>query len=236
MGTRRLLWITATLLAASALAGVGAPTLIRAESTAPKPGTISVNGTGSVTTEPDTATISLGVVTQGATAREAMQNNSTAMAKVIDALKREGLAAKDLQTEYVSLSPRYDQQGREVTGYDASNSVSARVRDLGHVGDVIDAGVAAGANNVSGPSLSREDRDKLYNDALEKAVADAKEKADVLARAAGVAVGAVQSVSENQQGGGPMPVTFGALEARSAPIEPGTTQIVANVRVVFALS
>jgi uncharacterized protein len=237
MGTRRLLWITATLLAASALAGVGAPTLIRAESSDAKPGTISVNGTGSVTTEPDTAMLSLGVVTQGATAREAMENNSRAMAKVIDALKRAGLAAKDLQTQYVSLNPRYDQQGREVTGYDASNSVSASVRDLAQVGSVIDAGIAAGANNVSGPSLSREDRDKLYNDALEKAVADAKAKANVLARAAGVSVGAVQSVSETQQGGGPMPLGYAAARAvADTPIEAGTTQITASVHVVFTLN
>jgi uncharacterized protein YggE len=237
MGTRRLLWLTGTLLAASALAGVGAPALIRAESTDPRPGTISVDGTGSVTTEPDTATTSFGVVTQGATAKEAMDKNSTAMAKVIDALKRAGLAAKDLQTQYVSLNPRYDQQGREVIGYDASNSVAAIVRDLPQVGSVIDAGIAAGANNVSGPSLSREDRDKLYNDALEKAVADAKAKADVLARAAGAAVGAVQSVSENQQGVGPVPLGFSAARAvADTPIEAGTTQITASVRVIFALS
>ena len=237
MRTRRALWISALLLAASALAGVGAPQLIRAESTDPKPGTISVSGTGTVTTEPDTATTTFGVVTQGATAKEAMTRNSQEMAKVIDALKRAGVAAKDLQTQYVSLDPRYDNQGREVQGYNASNSVAATVRDLTQVGSVIDAAIAAGANGVSGPSLSREDRDKLYNDALEKAVADAKAKADVLARAAGVAVGPVQSVSENQQGGGgPMPMGYAMRAVGDAtPIEAGTTQITASVRVVFTL-
>ena len=237
MRTRRALWISAVLLAASALAGVGAPQLIRAESTDPKPGTISVDGSGSVTTEPDTATTSFGVVTQGATAQDAMAQNSTAMAKVIEALKRAGVAGKDLQTQYVSLDPRYDNQGREVLGYNATNSVAAVVRDLAQVGRVIDAGIAAGANNVSGPSLSREDRDKLYNEALEKAVADAKAKAEVLARAAGVSVGAVQSVSENQQGGGPVPLGYAAMRAvADTPIEAGTTQITASVRVVFALT
>ncbi len=237
MRTRRALYVAALVLAASALAGVGAPQLIRAESTDPKPGTISVGGTGSVETEPDTATTSFGVVTQGATAKEAMAQNSTAMTNVIEALKRAGVAAKDLQTQYVSLDPRYDNQGREVQGYNASNSVVARVRDLTQVGSVIDAAIAAGANGVSGPSLSREDRDKLYNDALEKAVADAKSKAEVLARAAGVAVGPVQSVSENQQGGGgPMPMGYAMRAAGDAtPIEAGTTQITASVRVVFTL-
>ena len=235
MRARRALWITATLLAASALAGVGGPALIHAESTDPKPGTISVDGSGSIETEPDTATTSFGVVTQGATAQEAMAQNSAAMKKVIDALKRAGVPAKDLQTQYVSLDSRYDNQGREILGYNASNSVSAVVRDLAQVGPVIDAGIAAGANNVSGPSLSREDRDKLYREALEKAVADAKAKAEVLAKAAGVTVGAVQSITESPQGGGPMPITFAAMRAADVPIETGTTQITAGVRVVFTL-
>jgi uncharacterized protein len=235
MRARRALWITATLLAASALAGVGAPALIHAESTDPKPGTISVDGSGSVETKPDTATTSFGVVTQGATAQEAMAENSAAMKKVIDALKLAGVPAKDLQTQYVSLDPRYDNQGREILGYNASNTVSAVVRDLAQVGPVIDAGIAAGANNVSGPSLSREDRDELYHEALEKAVADAKAKAEVLAKAAGVTVGAVQSMTESPQSGGPMPIAFGAMRAADAPIETGTTQITAAVRVVFTL-
>jgi hypothetical protein len=165
-----------------------------------------------------------------------MAQNSAAMKKVIDALKRAGVAAKDLQTQYVSLDPRYDNEGREILGYNASNSVSAIVRDLAQVGPVIDAGIGAGANNVSGPSLSREDRDKLYREALEKAVADARAKADVLARAAGVTVGAVQSMTESPQGGGPMPIAFGAMRAAAdTPIETGTTQITAGVRVVFTL-
>ena len=225
------------LLVASALAGVGAPALIRAESTDARPGTISVTGSGTVTTEPDTATTSFGVMTQGSTAREAMARNSEEMAKVIAALKRAGVAAKDLQTQYVSLDPRYDNEGREVVGYGASNSVSAVVRELGEAGGVIDAAVAAGANNVSGPSLSRADRGKLYNDALERAVADARSKAEVIARAAGVSVGPVQSVGENPDtGGGPMPLGYAAARASAVPIEAGTAQIVANVRVVFALS
>src|SRR4051794_6495628 len=185
MGTRRLLWIPATLLVASALAGVAAPALIRADSTDPRPGTISVTGTGTVTTEPDTATTTFGVVTQGSTAREAMLQNSEEMAKVIEALKRAGIASKDVQTQYVSLDPRYDNQGREVVGYSATNSVSAIVRDLAQAGAVIDAAVAAGANNVSGPSLSRDDQGKLYNDAPERGGAGAKAKGAGRARAAG---------------------------------------------------
>jgi uncharacterized protein YggE len=165
-----------------------------------------------------------------------MAENSRAMAKVVEALKHAGVASKDLQTQYVSLDPRYDQQGREVVGYSASNSVSAVVRELSQVGDVIDAAISAGANNVSGPSLSRGDRDKLYREALDSAMADAKAKAEVLAKAAGVAVGAVQSMTEGQQGGGPVPLGFAAARLDAAtPIEAGTTNIAATVRVVFAI-
>src|SRR5262249_23605854 len=153
-------------------------------------------------------------------------------------LKKAGVAAKDLQTQYVSLNPRYDNEGRSVVGYDASNSVSAIVRKLGDVGAVIDAAIAAGANNVSGPSLSRDNRDRLYREALEKAVADAKAKAEALAREAGVSVGAVQSLTESPQGGGPMPLaSFAAIRAvADTPIEAGTTNVTATIRVVFKLA
>jgi len=240
MRPHRLIWITATLLAASALAGVGAPTLLRASSGDPKQnqGTISVSGSGTVDTQPDTASTSFGVVSQGSTAEDAMVRNSEEMTKVIDALKQAGVADKDIQTQYVSLDPRYDNDGSRVVGYTASNTVSAIVRRLSHVGAVIDAGVAAGANNINGPSLSRDDKDKLYNDALERAVADAKAKAEVLAKASGVSVGAVQSVTENPQvSGGPEPYPYAArlASATTTPIEAGTAEITANVRVVFAL-
>ena len=237
MRVPRIVWIAAVVLAASAFAGVGAPRFIRADTGDPRPGTLSVTGTGVVKTQPDTATTSFGVTTQAGTAQEATAQNAEAMAKVIDALKRAGVDPKDLQTQLVSLDPRYDQQGRAVVGYSASNSVSAIVRKLSQVGDVIDAAIAAGANNVSGPSLSRGDRDKLYRDALDSAMADAKAKAAVLAKAAGVSVGAVQSMTEGQQGGGPVPLTFAAarLDAAATPIEAGTTSITATVRVVFVI-
>ncbi len=239
MKIRHVVWISALVLAASALAGIGAPRLTRADSGDPPAGTLSVIGTGSVTTTPDTARVSAGVTTQGTTASEAMDANAKAMAKVIAALKDAGIASKDLQTEFVSVNPRYDDGGQTITGYTATNSVSAVVRGLSDVGDVIDAAVAAGANNVSGPSLARDDQDKLYRDALEDAVADARQKATALADAAGLSLGKVRSLSESQQGGGPVVYgSFDALAARQAatPIEPGTAEITATVRVVFAVS
>ena len=112
MKTRNIVWISALVLAASAVAGVGAPRMIRADSTDPPAGTLSVVGTGSVTTTPDTARVSAGVTTDGTTASEAMDANAKAMEKVIEALKDAGVAAKDIQTEYVSVNPRYDGEAR----------------------------------------------------------------------------------------------------------------------------
>jgi uncharacterized protein YggE len=237
MKIRHVVWISALVLAASAIAGVGAPRLIRADSGDPPPGTLSVVGTGSVTTTPDTARVSAGVTTQDSTASEAMDANAKAMAKVIAALKNAGIASKDLQTEFVSVNPRYDDGGQAITGYTATNSVSAVVRGLSDVGDVIDAAVAAGANNVSGPSLARDDQDKLYRDALEDAVADARQKATALASAAGLSLGKVRSLSESPQSVGPIAYdAFAAKASAATPVEPGTAEITATVRVVFAVS
>lgn len=236
MKARNIVWISALVLVASAIAGVGAPRMIHADSTDPPAGTLSVVGTGSVTTTPDSARLSAGVTTDGATASEAMDANAKAMAKVIAALKDAGIASKDLQTEFVSVNPRYDGDGQKITGYNASNSVSALVRGLSDVGAVIDAAVAAGANNVSGPSLARDDQDKLYRDALEKAVANAREKAAALARAAGVSLGSVRSLSESPATLGP--IVYGAAMRAAdvgTPIEPGTAEITASVRVVFGI-
>ena len=116
MRLRHIVWISAVVLAASALAGVGAPRLIHADSGDPQPGALSVVGTGSVTTRPDTATLSAGVTTQGSTASEAMDVNARAMVKVIQALKDAGVASKDLQTQFVSVDPRYDDVGQKISG------------------------------------------------------------------------------------------------------------------------
>ncbi len=157
---------------------------------------------------------------------------------MIDALKASGVDSKDIQTAYVSVDPRYDDSGQSLVGYNATNSVTAKVRDLAQVGDVIDAAVAAGANSVSGPSLSRDDQDQLYRDALEDAVAKARLKATTLARAAGRSLGEIRSLSEETGGSGP--IAYGAFAkaaaADSTPIEAGTTEVTASVRVVFALS
>ncbi len=225
MKIRNVVWISALVLVASALAGVGAPRLLHAETTDPANGTLSVVGTGVVKTTPDTATISAGVVTQATKAADAIDANAKAMTKVIDALKASGIDSKDLQTQFVSVDPRYDDTGQNLVGYNATNSVSATVRDLAKVGDVIDAAVAAGANNVSGPSLSRDDQDQLYRDALEDAVAKARLKATTLARAAGRSLGEIRVAERGERERGADAYDAFAAKAAdvSTPIEAGTT-------------
>jgi uncharacterized protein len=247
MTRKHMLWITALVLVASALAGVGAPRLTHAGTRASAAadahaqttgGTLTVTGVGNVTTTPDTAQISAGVTTQGTTAQEALRENSAEMAKVVAALKAHGIDPKDLQTGAVSLQPRTDDNGDRVPGYTASNDVAAVIRDLGQLGADIDAAVSAGATNVSGPSLSRGDQDELYVQALRKAAAQARAKATALAQAAGVSLGELKSAAE---GGVAQPYeSTGAMFADAprtqVPIEAGSTQVSASVTLVFAVS
>ena len=199
--------------------------------------TLLVNGTGAVTTVPDRAEVSFGVISEGVTARAALSANSAEMRRVIEALKGAGVDERDIQTQQVSLSPRYSGNGERVVGYTAQNTVAARLRDLDRAGAVIDAAVSAGANQVFGPSLIRSDRTEIYRNALRAAVADARAKAQALAAASGVALGRVVNVVESGAAPPPMPVAEGATRQDApAPIEPGTQTLEANVTVTFAIS
>ena len=169
------------------------------------PDTVTTTGHGTISAVPDEATVSAGVHTQAASASDALDRNAK------------------LQND----------QG-QVTGYTADNSVSAKTKVAG-AGALLDAAVAAGANTVSGPTLDVGGRDALYRDALKKAVADARAKAEALAEAGGFGVGQVSAVTE-QSAGAPGPV-FDALAAKSSgtPVEPGTQDVAADVTVTFRI-
>jgi uncharacterized protein len=237
MKLRYVLWLSGALVVASLFAGVGLPLLANAVGTADtaQARTVTVNGSGSITSVPDTATLSLGVTTQGKTAAAAFSANSAEVAKVIAALKAAGVAAKDIQTQFMSLSPRTTDTGEQTLGYTAFNSVNVTVHDLTRAGAVIDTAVGAGADTVYGPSLTRSDSDAQYREALKAAVADAQKKADALGEAGHFTVGAVQNVTENS-GSQPIPMMAAADKASSTPIEPGTQQVDASVTVTFAIS
>jgi len=228
---RWILPLAALLLAASAIAGVAQPRSSHAADT-PTKKTITVTGSGTVTTVPDRASFQFTVNTRGATAKAALAQNSTATAAVIAALKNAGVAAADLQTSQVSLSPQTNQDGTTIIGYLASSSVNAKTT-IAKAGELVDTAVSAGADGVGGPMLSRSDSDALYRDALEDAVADAKQKAQALAAAAGLSLGDVQTIVEGSQQSPPIMYAQKLDAASSTPIEPGTQEIDATVTVTY---
>ena len=203
----------------------------------PATATITVSGTGVVTSTPDRAGFSFGVENQGGSASAALSANSAAMRRVIAALRGAGVPAADLQTEHVSLEPRYDDDDGDgdgpIVGYVASNAVSAVLRNVARSGAVIDAAVSAGATNVSGPALFRADQQALGREALTAAVADARGRAETIARAAGVALGRVVAVAE--AGVEPQSAVARSAAPEDAPVEPGTQTVEASVTVTFAL-
>lgn len=228
----RILSVAGLLILAAAVVAVALPGA--ATSAAAEPAGITVQGTGSVASVPDQAQLSFGVESQGRTARAALAANAAEMRRVIAALRSAG--GSDVTTQYVSLSPRYDERS-EAQGFTATNSVSATVKDLARAGSVIDAAVAAGANGVYGPSLSRGDQASLYRQALRAAVENARASAQALASAAGLSLGRVTAIVEG--GGAAQPLPYAAADkamAESTPIEPGTQEVSATVSVTFSAS
>jgi uncharacterized protein len=230
---RTTLLVAGVLLVAAAIAGVAQPHLGR--SATPTSGTtITVTGNGTVDATPDRASFDFGVTTNGATAAEALSRNASQARAIIDALKKAGIASSAIQTTQVSLWPQTSSNGRVITGYQASNSVQVTAA-LGKSGALVDAAVGAGANNVDGPNLDTADTSSLRNEALKQALAEAKGKAQAIAEAAGLTLGAPLKVRE---GGQATPIVYAAgLEATAKagpPIEAGTQKIQASVTVTYS--
>jgi uncharacterized protein YggE len=197
---------------------------------------ITVSGVGTVSTIPNRADFDFGVTTRGTTAAQAMAANASEMQRVIAALKAVGAHADAIQTSSISLSPMTNDNDTEIIGYTASNAVTVTLTAPGSAGKVVDAAVAAGANEVDGPNLTADDQGSLYRSALTAAVADARAKAQALAAAGGVHVGAVQSIQEDTSS----PVVYDqrapAAAPTSTPVEVGSQQVTASVTVSFAVS
>ena len=188
---------------------------------------ISADGTSART--PDLAMIQAGVVTQAATAGDAMRQNSTRMAAVLAALKRAGVAERDIQTSSIALSPQYRYAQNEppvITGYQASNQVTVRFRDVAKSGTILDALVREGANNISGPNLTIDKPEAALDEARTAAVATARARAELYAKAAGLRVDRILSISEGNAGPPPMPVMVRAESFAPAP--QADTQIAAG--------
>jgi len=221
-----------------ALALIGAPAL--AEPPGDFPAAISVTGESSISVPPDLASVDAGVATDAKTAREASESNNTAMAKVLAALKAANIDAKDIQTSRLSLQPQYapNRSGPSpIVGYRASNRVTVRIRDVSKVAGVIDTLVGAGANDIGNVNFEVSQASKLLDEAREKAVADARRKAEIYAKAAGVTLGTPLSISEE---GAPRPMFRAKMAAPMAaaaptPIAQGEETLSVSVSVTWAI-
>lgn len=201
------------------------------------PRQIVVTGEGRVEAAPDIATVTAGVQTEATEAAPALAATSEAMRAVFDALAAAGIAPSDMQTSQLSVDPVWADDGAGVSrvrGYSASNLVTIRVREIGELGAVIDAVGKAGANRVFGIAFELAEPRAQLDAARERAVADARAKAELLATAAGVKLGAVQSIRESGDSApGPM---FARAEMDAAPpVAEGVVGLEARVEIVYGI-
>lgn len=218
---------------------LGAPAFAQTPSDFPP--AISVTGEAHISVPPDRASVDAGVATDAKTAREASQANNTEMTKVLAALKAANIDPKDIQTSRLSLQPQYAPSrtgpSTPIVGYRASNRVTVRIHDVSKVADIIDTLVGAGANDIGNVNFAVSQASKLLDDAREKAVADARRKAEIYAKAAGVTLGAPLSIAEE---GAPQPVFRAKIAAPMAvamptPIAQGEETLSVSVAVTWAI-
>jgi uncharacterized protein len=208
--------------------------------------TIAVVGEGEASGTPEVATLSLSVQNEARTAREAIDANSAAMAQVIEAMKRLGIPDRSLRTTGVSVNPvrarpqPNDTQPAPIVGYQANNSLSVTVDPVGKVGEVIDAGIGAGANVTGGLRFAMKDDAALQKEALDMAVKNARVKADAMAAAAGLRIVGVRTMTDESGGGVPVlraeAQGLAAADARAVPVQPGELTLRTRVRVVYTFA
>lgn len=239
--------LMAGVAVALALGPVAAPAWAQTPATADslfRATTLNLSAYGETKVQPDMATISLGVTTEGATAAQAMSANTQRMNQVLSALKAGGIAARDIQTSNLNLQPKYvyaQNEAPKLTGYQATNDVTIAVRDLARLGPAVDASVNAGANQVNGISFGLADPRPAEDAARLEAVKALGAKADLYAKAAGYRLLRLVSLSE---GGGyapapPMPAmqAFAKSAAMAAPrIEPGELKVRVDVSGLYELA
>lgn len=235
---RRIRWavVPGLVLTFALLSATGCTKVITTPSAAPV-NTVTSSGAGQVSATPDQAEMSFGVTRQDANAKAALAEVSTVAKQITAALKKAGVAGKDIQTANVSVYPTYGPgQKPTITGYQASISVNATVRDITTLGDVISAAVDAGADTIGGPTFTISEDSKYRAMAIDKAVADAGATAQTLARSAGRSLGKVVSISEANVTVPPSPMLDTAARAEaSVPISAGELDVSSSVTVVFEL-
>ena len=202
--------------------------------------TLTMSGEGEVMAVPDMVTLSAGVTSEASTAAAALSANSTRMQGVFAALKKMDVADKDIQTTNFSVAPQNtggaNDQPRRISGYLMNNEVRVRLNDVSKLGMALDTLVAAGANQIYGVSFGIKDEAALLDQARAKAVNEAKAKAAIFAKAAGVTLGPILSINENAISA-PRP-TFEAMSvtaSRVAPTAVGEENVTATVSIVWIL-
>ncbi|MBU1253461.1 SIMPL domain-containing protein [Qipengyuania sp. DY56-A-20] len=197
-----------------------------------------------VRSAPDVAQVGAGVTTRAATAREALTQNSQAMDRIVARLRQLGIAGEDIQTSNFNLSPQYDynqQSGEQVfRGYNVSNQVQVKLRDLPRAGEILDALVNAGANTIYGPNFMIEDDEAAKAEARAQAFARGRRMAEDYARVAGYSSVRLLEISESVQNHGPMPQPMMARAAMDSgesapPIEPGQVGTGVSITVKYEM-
>ena len=203
---------------------------------------LDIVATGEVSRVPDVALISSGVVTKAPSATAAIADNAARMERVRAALRRAGIADRDIQTSSINLNPEYkyqDGQPPVLTGYQASNSVSIRFRDIRRSGAILDALVGEGANQINGPTLTIDKPEAAMDEARTQAIASGRARAELYARSLGMRVSRVISVSEAGAEPRPMPVmmdrAMAVSKVASTEIDPGEQRLSVSVSMSFEL-
>lgn len=219
--------IFALLIAAVALAPLAAQAADK---------TVTVTGEASVSVAPDIAVIRIGVSSLGKTAREASDANSQKMTTVLGAIKGSGIADKDVQTSRLTLQPQYDANKAgpaRLLGFQVTNQVTVKIRDIDKLPNILDKAIGAGANEMSGIEFIVSEQSKLLDQARDEAIADARRKADLYAKAAGAKPGPVVAIVE--EGASPPRPIAAAFRASGVPVAPGERELRAVVTVSFEL-
>jgi uncharacterized protein YggE len=241
MNTRRtLLAALVFALLALALVATGCTKVVTAPAGSAA-NTVTASGSGKVSAAPDQAMVSAGATSVEANAKTALDHAAAAAKKLTAALVKAGVAEKDIQTANVNVYPNYAGSGPKprISGYTASISVQAKVRDLAKLGDVISAVNDAGATDLGGPSFSIDEDSAYRAQAIDKAVADARKNAQAMAKASGRTLGGVLAISQSAVNV-PVPMLYGDTTLKAGgvegvPISPGQLDVTADVTVIFEL-
>ena len=194
-----------------------------------------------VSRPPDLVEVSGGVVTAAPTAAAAMAENASRMSAVVAAIRKAGVADRDVQTASLNLQPQYkyaNNEAPQLIGYQASNTVNIRLRKPDEVGRILDTLVSVGANRIDGPNFRVENADAALDDARTKAVAKGRARADLYARAAGLRVKRIVAITEQgtpDPRPRPMMMASAKMEADSTPVSPGEVQLTVSLAMVFEL-